>query len=105
MSSTNESVRYVGENLGDDPSEATSKRSGSPLPSYIAGRRWSRRQAAHRLSNEPSEEEGDDAEEGSSPGEMDPLPRKDRVLLGSRGSRHVGSTWVACYLRQSDVYN
>ncbi|KAL0444753.1 UNVERIFIED_CONTAM: hypothetical protein Slati_2198000 [Sesamum latifolium] len=69
MSSNDESVRYVGENLGDDPSEATSKRLGSPLPSYVAGRRWNLRQAAHHLLDESSEEDGDGEEkEDSSPG-------------------------------------
>ncbi|KAL0449181.1 UNVERIFIED_CONTAM: hypothetical protein Slati_1474500 [Sesamum latifolium] len=100
MSSTDELVRYVGENLGDDPSEATSKRSGSPLTSYVAGWRWSLCQAARRLLDEPSEDEGDDEEEeGSSPGEMDPLPREERVLSGNRGSRPMGSAWVACCLK------
>ncbi|KAL0411676.1 UNVERIFIED_CONTAM: hypothetical protein Slati_3757300 [Sesamum latifolium] len=58
----------MGENLGEDPSEVTSKRSGSNLPSYVGGRRWSLRQAAHRLSDESSEEEegGDEEEEDSS---------------------------------------
>ncbi|KAL0385773.1 UNVERIFIED_CONTAM: hypothetical protein Sradi_2971600 [Sesamum radiatum] len=60
MFSTDESVWYVGENLGDDPSDATSKRPGSPLPSYTVGRRWSLRQAACRLLDESSEEEGDE---------------------------------------------
>ncbi|KAL0420355.1 UNVERIFIED_CONTAM: hypothetical protein Slati_3058400 [Sesamum latifolium] len=86
MSSTDESVRYIGENLGDDLSEATSRRSGSPLPSYVAGQRWSLRQAARRLLDESSEEE-----EGSSPGEMDLPPREERVSFGNRGSRHMGS--------------
>ncbi|KAL0373413.1 UNVERIFIED_CONTAM: hypothetical protein Sradi_3257000 [Sesamum radiatum] len=63
MSSTDESVQYVEENLGDDPSEATSRRSVSPLPSYVAGQRWSLHQAAHRLLNEPSEEEGEEEED------------------------------------------
>ncbi|KAL0373277.1 UNVERIFIED_CONTAM: hypothetical protein Sradi_3243400 [Sesamum radiatum] len=82
MSSTDESVPYVGESRGDDPSEATSRRSGSPLPSYVAGRRWSLRQAARRLLDESSDEEEDvDEAEGSSPGEMEPLPREERVSL------------------------
>ncbi|KAL0449252.1 UNVERIFIED_CONTAM: hypothetical protein Slati_1481600, partial [Sesamum latifolium] len=89
---------YVGENLGDDPSEATSKRSGSPLPSYVAGQRWSLRQAARHLLDEPSEEGNDEEEEGSSPGKMDPLPREERALSGNRGSRPIGSAWVACFL-------
>ncbi|KAL0427465.1 UNVERIFIED_CONTAM: hypothetical protein Slati_2921300 [Sesamum latifolium] len=92
-----------GESLGDDPSEATSKRSGSPLPSYIVGRRWSLRQAARRLLDEPSEEEGDE-EEGSSPGEMDPLLREKRALFGNHECRPVGSSWVACSIRQSDIH-
>ncbi|KAL0286348.1 UNVERIFIED_CONTAM: hypothetical protein Sradi_7151500 [Sesamum radiatum] len=73
MSSTNESVRYVRENLGDDPSEATSRRLGSPLPSYVGCRRWSLRQAAYRLLDESFEEEEDvgEEEERSSLGEMD----------------------------------
>ncbi|KAL0345615.1 UNVERIFIED_CONTAM: hypothetical protein Sradi_4392800 [Sesamum radiatum] len=49
MYSTDESLRYVGENLGDDPSEAMSKRLASTLPSYVAGRRWSLRQAASSI--------------------------------------------------------
>ncbi|KAL0458489.1 UNVERIFIED_CONTAM: hypothetical protein Slati_0476100 [Sesamum latifolium] len=55
MSSTDESITYVGENLGEDPSEATSK-------------------------------------------------REERVLPGTRGSQPSGSAWVACCLRQSDIY-
>ncbi|KAL0361139.1 UNVERIFIED_CONTAM: hypothetical protein Sradi_3798400 [Sesamum radiatum] len=53
MSSTDESVRYVGETLGDDLSKATSKRLGSLTPSYVADRRWSLRRAACRLLDEP----------------------------------------------------
>ncbi|KAL0451411.1 UNVERIFIED_CONTAM: hypothetical protein Slati_1119200 [Sesamum latifolium] len=89
MSSTDESIRYVGENLGEDPSEVTSKRFGSNPPSYVGGRRWVLRQAAHRLLDESSKEEegGDEEEEDSSPGEIDPVHREDRVLLGTRGSR------------------
>ncbi|KAL0413510.1 UNVERIFIED_CONTAM: hypothetical protein Sradi_1552700 [Sesamum radiatum] len=55
-----------GENLGDDPSEATSERSGAPLPSYLADKRWSLGQMARHLLDEPSEEEGQ--EEDSFPG-------------------------------------
>ncbi|KAL0453581.1 UNVERIFIED_CONTAM: hypothetical protein Slati_1336200 [Sesamum latifolium] len=93
MSSIDESVCYVGKNLGDDLSKATSKRSGSPLPSYVTGRRWSLRQAARRLLDEPSKEEG------SSPGEMDPLLMEERFSPGNHGSRPAGSAWVACSLR------
>ncbi|KAL0462272.1 UNVERIFIED_CONTAM: hypothetical protein Slati_0114800 [Sesamum latifolium] len=100
MSSIDESVQYVGEN----PGEGTSKRSGSPLPSYVTGWRWSLRQAARRLLDESSEEEGNEQEENSSPGETDPVSREERVLFGNRGSRPVGSAWVACCLRQSDIY-
>ncbi|KAL0446395.1 UNVERIFIED_CONTAM: hypothetical protein Slati_1767400 [Sesamum latifolium] len=85
MSSTDESVRYVGEYLGEDPSEVTSKRSGSPLPSYIGGRRWSLRQAARRFLDESSEDEGDEEEQDSSPSEIDPVPREERALPGTRG--------------------
>ncbi|KAL0405627.1 UNVERIFIED_CONTAM: hypothetical protein Slati_3876600 [Sesamum latifolium] len=100
MSSTDESVSYVGESQGDDPSEATSRRSGSPLPSYVAGRRWSLRQVARRLLDESSsEEEGVGEEEVSSPGEMESPPREERVSSGHRGSRPEGSAWVACGLR------
>ncbi|KAL0433452.1 UNVERIFIED_CONTAM: hypothetical protein Slati_2679500 [Sesamum latifolium] len=85
--------------------ELRTRRSGSPLPSYVAGRRWSLRQATRRLLDESSEEEdASEEEEGSSPGEMDPLPREERVSFGNRGSRPVGSAWVACSLRQSDIY-
>ncbi|KAL0319872.1 UNVERIFIED_CONTAM: hypothetical protein Sradi_5248700 [Sesamum radiatum] len=76
MSFTDESIRYVGENLGEDPSEATSKRSGSNPSSYVGGRRWSLRQAAHCLLDESSKEEGDEEEEDSSPGEINPVHRK-----------------------------
>ncbi|KAL0433796.1 UNVERIFIED_CONTAM: hypothetical protein Slati_2713900 [Sesamum latifolium] len=77
----------------------------SPLPSYVAGQRWSLRQAARRLSDESSEEEEDvGEEEGLSPGEMEPPPREERVSSGNRGSRPEGSAWVACGLRQSDIY-
>ncbi|KAL0444926.1 UNVERIFIED_CONTAM: hypothetical protein Slati_2215300 [Sesamum latifolium] len=35
---------------------------------------------------------------------MHPLPREERLSPGNRGSRPVGSAWVACSLRQSDIY-
>ncbi|KAL0433445.1 UNVERIFIED_CONTAM: hypothetical protein Slati_2678800 [Sesamum latifolium] len=35
---------------------------------------------------------------------MDPLPREERASPGNRGSRLVGSAWVVCSLRQSDIY-
>ncbi|KAL0405966.1 UNVERIFIED_CONTAM: hypothetical protein Slati_3910500 [Sesamum latifolium] len=57
MSSTDKSIGYVGENLCEDPSEATSKRPGSNPPSYDGGRRWSLCQAARRLLDESSKEE------------------------------------------------
>ncbi|KAL0456136.1 UNVERIFIED_CONTAM: hypothetical protein Slati_0952800 [Sesamum latifolium] len=66
MSSIDEFIRYMGENLGNDPSEATSKRSGSYPPSYVDGRKWSLCQAAHRFLDESSKEEGDEEEEDSS---------------------------------------
>ncbi|KAL0407918.1 UNVERIFIED_CONTAM: hypothetical protein Sradi_1726200 [Sesamum radiatum] len=70
---------------------------GQGEPSYVAGRRWSLRQTARRLLDEPFEEEGDGEEdEGSSSGEMDTLSRKERILSGNRGSCPVGSGWVAC---------
>ncbi|KAL0455312.1 UNVERIFIED_CONTAM: hypothetical protein Slati_0870400, partial [Sesamum latifolium] len=72
MSSTDESIRYMGENPGEDPSEATSKRSGSNPPFYASGRRWSLRQAARRLLDESLEGEGDEEEADSSPGKIDP---------------------------------
>ncbi|KAL0323497.1 UNVERIFIED_CONTAM: hypothetical protein Sangu_1969000 [Sesamum angustifolium] len=50
-----ESIRYTGENLGKNPSVATSKRFGSHPPSSIGGRRWSLRQVVHRLLDESSE--------------------------------------------------
>ncbi|KAL0440526.1 UNVERIFIED_CONTAM: hypothetical protein Slati_2535600 [Sesamum latifolium] len=69
MSSTDELVRYVGEKLGEDPFEATSKRSSSNPPSYISVRRWSHRQATHRLLDESLEEE-----EGVTRKRRDPPP-------------------------------
>ncbi|KAL0412326.1 UNVERIFIED_CONTAM: hypothetical protein Sradi_1434300 [Sesamum radiatum] len=87
MSSSDESVCYVGESRGDDPSKATSRRAGSRLPSYVVGRRWSLRQAARRLLDESFEGEEDiEEEEGSSPGE-------GNLLLGRRESpwRIVGA--------------
>ncbi|KAL0345384.1 UNVERIFIED_CONTAM: hypothetical protein Sradi_4369700 [Sesamum radiatum] len=92
MSSTDESVQYIGENLGDDPSKATSRRSGSPMPSYIAGRRWSLRQVARRLLNKSSEGEGNvgEEEEGSSPIKMDPPLREERVSPGNYENRPMG---------------
>ncbi|KAL0444642.1 UNVERIFIED_CONTAM: hypothetical protein Slati_2186900 [Sesamum latifolium] len=104
MSSTDESVHYIGESWGDDPSEATSRRSGSSLPSYIAGRRCSLRQAVRRLLDESSEEEDVGEEEGSSPREWESLPREERVVSGNREGRYEASAWVACGLRQSDIY-
>ncbi|KAL0458755.1 UNVERIFIED_CONTAM: hypothetical protein Slati_0502700 [Sesamum latifolium] len=106
MFSTDESIRYIGENPGEDPSEATSKRSCSNPPSCINGRRWSLRQVAFRLLDESSEEEegGDEEEEGSSPGEVDPDIRDNKVLPGTRGSRPLGSACVPCCLCQSNIY-
>ncbi|KAL0447956.1 UNVERIFIED_CONTAM: hypothetical protein Slati_1923500 [Sesamum latifolium] len=106
MSSTDESVRIVGETPGEDPSEATSKRLDSNLPFYTSGRRWSLSQAAHRLLDESSEEEEDDDEEddGSSPSEVDPDIRESKVPPRTRGSRPSGSKWVSCYLRQSEIH-
>ncbi|KAL0453760.1 UNVERIFIED_CONTAM: hypothetical protein Slati_1354100 [Sesamum latifolium] len=105
MSSIDESVHYVGESRGDDPFEATSRRSGSPLPSYVAGRRWSLRQVARHLLDESSEEEEDvGEEEGSSPGEMEPPPKEERVSSGNRASHPEGSAWVVCGLRQLAIY-
>ncbi|KAL0295358.1 UNVERIFIED_CONTAM: hypothetical protein Sradi_6839300 [Sesamum radiatum] len=105
MSFSDESVCYVGESRGDDPSGATSRTLGSPLPSYVAGRRWSLRQAARRLLDESFEREEDiEEKEGSSPGEREPPPREERVSSGNRGSRPEGSAWVAYGLRQSDLY-
>ncbi|KAL0355607.1 UNVERIFIED_CONTAM: hypothetical protein Sradi_4007600 [Sesamum radiatum] len=82
MSSSDESMCYVGESRGDDPSEATFRRSGSPLPSYVADRWWSLRQAARHLLDESSE-----GEEGSSPREREPPLREERLSSGNRGSR------------------
>ncbi|KAL0387713.1 UNVERIFIED_CONTAM: hypothetical protein Sradi_2653100 [Sesamum radiatum] len=76
MSSTDESIRYVGENLGEEPSEATSKRSGSHPPSSVGGRRWSLCQAARCLLDESSAGEGNEEEEDSSPGERDIVHRR-----------------------------
>ncbi|KAL0295884.1 UNVERIFIED_CONTAM: hypothetical protein Sangu_3179100 [Sesamum angustifolium] len=90
MSSTDESLRYMGENLGEDPFEAISKRSGSHPPSSVGGRMWSLRKAARHLLDESSEGEGDEEEEDSSPGEMDPVRREDRELVETRGSRSLG---------------
>ncbi|KAL0340354.1 UNVERIFIED_CONTAM: hypothetical protein Sradi_4552200 [Sesamum radiatum] len=87
MSSTDESIRYIGENLSKDLSEATSKRSGSNPPSPIGGRRWILRQAAHHFLDESSVGEGDEEEQDSSPGEMDPICREERGLPGTRGSQ------------------
>ncbi|KAL0344690.1 UNVERIFIED_CONTAM: hypothetical protein Sradi_4300300 [Sesamum radiatum] len=89
MSLTDKSVQYVGENLGDDPSEATSKSLGSPLPPYIVGRRWSLRQVACRLLYESLVEEGDEEEEDSFPCRMGPIPKEERTLFGNHGSRPV----------------
>ncbi|KAL0433379.1 UNVERIFIED_CONTAM: hypothetical protein Slati_2672200 [Sesamum latifolium] len=66
MSSTDESVRFVGEVPGDDPSEAMSKRLGPDPSSYTSGQRWSLRQAARRLLDESSKEEKDEVEGSSS---------------------------------------
>ncbi|KAL0442189.1 UNVERIFIED_CONTAM: hypothetical protein Sradi_0157800 [Sesamum radiatum] len=93
MSSTDESIRYVGENLGEDPSKATSKRSGSHPQSSTGGRRWSLRQAARHLLDESSTEEDDEKEEDSSPGERDIVHREEKGLLGTRGSRLPGSAY------------
>ncbi|KAL0457063.1 UNVERIFIED_CONTAM: hypothetical protein Slati_1045500 [Sesamum latifolium] len=72
MSTSDESVRFVGEsNPGPDPSEATSRMAGSPSAGPSSGRRRSlRRMAAafRRLIDEEEEEEGSEGE-ASSPGE------------------------------------
>ncbi|KAL0438752.1 UNVERIFIED_CONTAM: hypothetical protein Slati_2358200 [Sesamum latifolium] len=65
---------------------------------------WSLRQAARHLLDESSEGEDVGEEEGSSPGEMEPSPREERVSSGNRGSRPEGSAWVACGIRQSNIY-
>ncbi|KAL0445372.1 UNVERIFIED_CONTAM: hypothetical protein Slati_2259900 [Sesamum latifolium] len=74
-SSSDESVRFVGEiNPGDDPSEATSRRTGSRSAGPSSGRRRSLRwmaKAFRRL----IDEEGEEAEgEASSPGLTRRLP-------------------------------
>ncbi|KAL0444191.1 UNVERIFIED_CONTAM: hypothetical protein Slati_2141800 [Sesamum latifolium] len=73
MSSSDESVRFVGEsNSGDDPSEATSRMAGSQSAGPSSGRRRSlRRMAAAfcRLIDEEEEEVEGDEGEASSPGE------------------------------------
>ncbi|KAL0454245.1 UNVERIFIED_CONTAM: hypothetical protein Slati_0763700 [Sesamum latifolium] len=91
MSSTDESIRYVGENLGDDSSEDTSKRSGSyhPLTSAAEGGAFARRLVACWMSHW---RRGDEEEENSSPGKIDPVHREERVLPETRGSRPSGST-------------
>ncbi|KAL0308993.1 UNVERIFIED_CONTAM: hypothetical protein Sradi_5841600 [Sesamum radiatum] len=93
MSSTDESVRFVEESVGEDPSKATSKDSGPDHFSYASGRRWSLHQAARRLLDESSKEdkEDDDEEEGSSPCEGDTKPGGSRAPSGTRGSRPLGS--------------
>ncbi|KAL0367235.1 UNVERIFIED_CONTAM: hypothetical protein Sradi_3613600 [Sesamum radiatum] len=68
------------------------------------GRKWSLRQAARCLLVESSEVEDDEEEEDSSLAEIVPIPREERILPGTRGSQPLGSTWVAYYLRQSDIY-
>ncbi|KAL0430852.1 UNVERIFIED_CONTAM: hypothetical protein Sradi_0711200 [Sesamum radiatum] len=105
MSSIDESVHYVEESRDDDPSEATSRMSGSPMPSYVVGWWWSLCQAVRRLLDESSKEEEDMVEEeGSSLREREPPPRGERVSSGNCGGRLEGLTWVACGLRQSDIY-
>ncbi|KAL0445080.1 UNVERIFIED_CONTAM: hypothetical protein Slati_2230700 [Sesamum latifolium] len=73
MSSSDESVRFVGEsNPGDDPSEATSRMAGSQSAGPSSGRRQSlRRLAANfcRLIDEEEEEAEGSEGEASSPGE------------------------------------
>ncbi|KAL0456238.1 UNVERIFIED_CONTAM: hypothetical protein Slati_0963000 [Sesamum latifolium] len=93
MSSTDESVRFMGEAPGDGPSEATSKRLGPNPPSYTGSRRWSLRQAtvvARCLLDEPSEEEGEDEEdEGSSPAKGAPMDEEDRASDEVRGAKPI----------------
>ncbi|KAL0445280.1 UNVERIFIED_CONTAM: hypothetical protein Slati_2250700 [Sesamum latifolium] len=73
MSSSDESVRFVGEsNPGDDPSEATSKMAGSQSAGPSSGRKRSLRRLAanfRRLIDEEEEEEEGSEGEASSPGE------------------------------------
>ncbi|KAL0339291.1 UNVERIFIED_CONTAM: hypothetical protein Sangu_1451200 [Sesamum angustifolium] len=90
---TSESVRFIGESVGEDLSEATSKKSGPDPPSYASAQRWSLCQATRRLLDEFSEEEeeGDDDEEGSSPGEGDTNPGGSKAPSGTRGSWPLGS--------------
>ncbi|KAL0394644.1 UNVERIFIED_CONTAM: hypothetical protein Slati_4430600 [Sesamum latifolium] len=73
MASSDESIRFVGENHpGEDPSEATSRRAGSQSAGPSGGRRWSLRQMAaafRRLVDEEEEEVGGNEGEASSHGE------------------------------------
>ncbi|KAL0402117.1 UNVERIFIED_CONTAM: hypothetical protein Slati_4241600 [Sesamum latifolium] len=73
MSTSDESVRFVGEsNPGTDPSEATSRMVGSPSADLSSGRRRSLRRmaaASRRLIDEEEEEEEGSEGEASSPGE------------------------------------
>ncbi|KAL0344265.1 UNVERIFIED_CONTAM: hypothetical protein Sangu_1313900 [Sesamum angustifolium] len=110
MSSIDESIRYMAENLGEDSSEATSKRSRSHPPSSVGGRRWSLHQAACCLLDESLMGEDDKEEEDSGERNIDRSAFYDnfmweeRGLPGTRRSRPSGSMWVAYCLRQSDIY-
>ncbi|KAL0409694.1 UNVERIFIED_CONTAM: hypothetical protein Sradi_1903800 [Sesamum radiatum] len=70
MSSSDESVRFVGEgNPGHDPSEATSRMAGSQSAGLSSGRRWSLRRMAAAFRRLIDEEEEETEGEASSPGE------------------------------------
>ncbi|KAL0416689.1 UNVERIFIED_CONTAM: hypothetical protein Slati_3500800 [Sesamum latifolium] len=113
MSSSDESVRYVGEsNPDDDPFEATSKMAGSQSAGPSSGRRRSlRRMAAafHRLIDEKEEKtEG----ETSSPGEeekvvtnLPPVHHLSSVDLGpsSLQTSHITQMTEEFFIHDSQV--
>ncbi|KAL0413038.1 UNVERIFIED_CONTAM: hypothetical protein Sradi_1505500 [Sesamum radiatum] len=89
-SSSDESVRFMGEiNPGDDPSEATSRRTDSRSAGPSSGRRRNLRQMAAAFRRLIDEEEEEVEGEASSPGEeervvraLTPVPSFSAVDLG-----------------------
>ncbi|KAL0444364.1 UNVERIFIED_CONTAM: hypothetical protein Slati_2159100 [Sesamum latifolium] len=91
-------------NLGEDPSEATSKRSGSNPPSYVGGRggAYAKWPVASWMS--PRKRRDVTRRRKIPPRRNRPVHKEDQVLPGTQGSQPLGSAWVACCLRQSDIY-
>ncbi|KAL0438689.1 UNVERIFIED_CONTAM: hypothetical protein Slati_2351900 [Sesamum latifolium] len=89
MSSSDESVQFVGENNpGEDPSEATSRIAGSQSVGPSSGRRWSLRRMAATFRRLIDEEEEEIEGEASSPGE------EEKIITGPTPVRPSSSAYL-----------